>query len=69
MRKFKFFVGISEPRLVANWNPNIANELITYDHVNAEQELTNLLSNEIANAVDQDIMQRLLTFVSENRRA
>lgn len=59
MKDFKFFVGIVEPTLtvVGAWEQN---EIVGYDNfVDAEQELTNLLNEEISRTIDDDIVRRL----------
>lgn len=62
MRKFKFFVGISKPTLTATWSPEFHN-------IDAEQELTNLLSAEIARTIDESILIRLTQEINEGLRA
>lgn len=66
VREFKFFYGITVEsneiqgmvrRLRANWQP---------DPIDAEQELTSMLSNEISRTIDEDIIQRLIDETTEN---
>lgn len=71
VREFKFFYGITIEsneiqgmvrRLRANWQP----EPIEHDTIDAEQELTSMLSNEISRTIDEDIIQRLIDETTEN---
>lgn len=69
MRKFKFFVGISKPTLTATWSPELVQDLGAYHNIDAERELTNLLSAEIARTIDESILIRLTQEISEGLRA
>jgi hypothetical protein len=69
MRKFTFFVGISKPTLTAVWTPELENDLLSYNNVDAERELTNLLSAEIARTIDEDIIRRLTREINGGLRA
>lgn len=69
MRKFTFFVGISKPTLTAVWEPVMSEDMLLYDNVDAERELTNLLSAEIARTIDEDIIRRLTSEINGGLRA
>ena len=63
MRKFKFFVGIDKNVFVMDqrpmrvvWEPDMAEDLNYHHGINAEAELTNLLSSEIARTIDENII-------------
>jgi hypothetical protein len=60
MRKFKFFVGFSRPTLTASWEPEISDDYNFYRDLEAEEELTSLLSQEIARTIDNQIIGRLI---------
>lgn len=69
MRKFQFFSGFRGPTLVASWSPEMSNDLLLYHNVDAEAELTRLLSEEIARSIDNEIMQNLIRDINGERRA
>jgi hypothetical protein len=64
MRKFTFFVGISKPTLTATWTPESVEDII-----NAEQELTRILSAEISRTIDEDIIRTLTREINGGLRA
>lgn len=57
MKNFKFFHGIIETRLTAVWTPEYDGR--EYYGLDVEQELTRLLSDEIARGIDEEIITRL----------
>jgi hypothetical protein len=65
MRKFTFFVGISKPTLTAEWTPDV----YSFNNIDAEQELTTYLSQEIARTIDTQIMDDLIREITGERRA
>jgi hypothetical protein len=69
MRKFTFFVGISKPTLTAVWTPELSDDLINFNTANAEQELTRLLSAEIARTIDEDIIRTLTRSINGGFRS
>jgi hypothetical protein len=70
MRKFTFFKGLSKPTLTASWTTEVSeDDLINYNTVNAEQELTRMLSAEIARTIDEDIIRRLTQEINGGLRA
>lgn len=66
VREFKFFKGFTEKRtFTVEWNNDIVRNF------DAEEELTRLMSQEIAREVDNDILNRLFNLVNNggNQRA
>ena len=45
--------------LRARWTPELIEDLVDYDTIDAERELTNLLADELAMAVDEEIINRV----------
>lgn len=68
MRKFTFFKGFSKPTLTASWSEDY-DELVGFDTVNAEEELTRIMSEEIARTIDEDILRRLVREINGGSRA
>jgi hypothetical protein len=57
MKTFKFFKGQTGVRgLRAEWLPELVQNLNAYHSLDASEELTNMLSNEIAREVDNEIL-------------
>lgn len=78
VRQFKFFHGITIESegiqeivrtLRARWNPNLVDDLADYDGIDAEAELTSLLANEMATAVDENIINELYRRINGGNRA
>ena len=46
-------------RIRATWTPELAQDIATYHNINAEEELTRLLSEELTRQIDEDIIRRL----------
>jgi len=67
LRDFKFFRGISEKQRVFTVQYN--NDIVR--NLDAEDELVRLMSQEIANEIDNDIIRRLTRRINggENQRA
>lgn len=59
MHNFKFFHGTVRATLTAHWNPELVNDLNTVQGIDAEEELTRLLSDEIAREIDDNIINEL----------
>lgn len=68
MRQFTFFKGFSKPTLAASWSEEY-NELVGFDSVDAEEELTRMMSEEIARTIDEDILRRLAREINGGLRA
>lgn len=68
LRDFKFFRGISEKQRVFTVQYNY-NDIVR--NLDAEDELVRLMSQEIANEIDNDIIRRLTRRINggENQRA
>lgn len=68
VREFKFFHGVTIESegiqgiirtLRAQWRPELQQDILTYDTIDAEEELTRILSEEIAREVDENIVTEL----------
>jgi hypothetical protein len=59
MRKFKFFRGYEETNLRAVWTPEIAEDMISQHNINAADELTTLLSEQISREIDNEIINTI----------
>jgi hypothetical protein len=69
MRSFKFLNGYAGPTLVATWTPAVENNLFSSNGIDAERELTSLLSEQIARQIDNDILTQLFRDSNEGMRA
>jgi hypothetical protein len=69
MRNFKFLTGYVGPTLVATWTPDIENNLFSSNGIDAERELTSLLSEQIARQIDNNILTQLFRESNEGMRA
>lgn len=54
-------------RLRATWSPQLAQDLQTYHNIDAEEELTRLLSEQIANEIDRNIINTITQDLVEVR--
>lgn len=68
MRHFTFFKGFSKPTLTASWSEEY-NELVGFNTVNAEEELTRMMAAEISRTIDEDIIRRLTRDINGELRA
>jgi len=68
VREFKFFYGITIQSegiqdivrtLRAQWRPELIDDLNTVHTIDAEAELTRLMSEQIAEEIDRDVIRRL----------
>ena len=68
VREFRFFHGITIQSegiqnivrtLRAQWRPELIDDLNTVHTIDAEAELTRLMSEQISEEVDRDIVRRL----------
>jgi hypothetical protein len=66
IREFKFFHGITIQTegirniirtLRAQWSPELVDDLINVHTINAEAELTRILSEEIAREMDENVIR------------
>lgn len=78
VREFKFFHGITIQTegiqnivrtLRAQWRPELVDDLTEVYAINAEAELTRLLSGEIARSIDNDIIDELTIRINGGQRA
>ena len=78
VREFKFFHGITIQTegiqnivrtLRAQWRPELVDDLTEVYAINAEAELTRLLSGEIARSIDNDIINELTIRINGGQRA
>lgn len=69
MRKFTFFVGISKPTLTATWSPELYEDLNSDNGIDAEAELTRMMSAEISRRIDEDIIRMLTREINGGLRA
>jgi hypothetical protein len=46
-------------RIRATWTPELAQDIAMYHNINAEEELTRLLSEELTRQIDEDIIRTL----------
>ena len=60
---FKFFHGLVNGRTTVVWMPETDGR--DYYGLDVEQELTRLMSREIANEIDSDIIRQLTTMVGD----
>jgi hypothetical protein len=56
VRDFKFFHGTINRKLTAIWSPQLVEDLNDVHAMDAESELTRLLSEEISREIDDDIL-------------
>ena len=61
--EFKFFHGLLNGRTTVVWMPETDGR--DYYGLDVEQELTRLMSREIANEIDNDIIRQLTTLVGD----
>jgi len=78
IREFKFFHGITIQTegigglirtLRARFEPEPEEYLNTHHRIDAEAELTNLMSAQIAREIDDDIVRRLTRILNGGQRA
>ena len=78
VREFKFFHGITIQTegiqnivrtLRAQWRPELVDDLTEVYAINAEAELTRLLSGEIVRSIDNDIINELTIRINGGQRA
>jgi predicted chitinase len=68
VKEFKFFHGVTLEsneiqgmvrRLRAHWRPELVDDLNHYHNIDAEEELTRIMSEEIARGIDEDIIRTI----------
>ena len=77
VKQFKFFHGTTIQTegiqnlirtLRARWEPEIQQHILTYDAIDAEEELTRLLSSEIARTIDEEMINALNRTINGGQR-
>ncbi len=66
---FKFFHGVVNTKLRVEWNPELEQGLNFYHGIDAEAELTRIMSEEISRAVDEEIIQTITRRINGGMRA
>jgi len=66
---FKFFHGTVKTKFTVHWNPELEQDLNFYHGIDAEAELTRIMSEEIARAVDEEIIQTITRRINGGMRA
>ncbi len=78
VREFKFFHGVTIQtegiqRIVrtlrAQWRPELVDDLNAIHTIDAEAELTRLLSEEMAREVDENVIRRITREINGGHRA
>ena len=78
VREFKFFHGVTIQtegiqRIVrtlrAQWRPELIDDLNAVHTIDAEAELTRLLSEEMAREVDENVIRRITREITGGHRA
>ncbi len=78
VREFKFFHGVTIQtegiqRIVrtlrAQWRPELVDDLNAVHTIDAEAELTRLLSEEMAREVDENVIRRITREINGGHRA
>lgn len=78
VREFKFFHGVTIQiegiqRIVrtlrAQWRPELIDDLNAVHTIDAEAELTRLLSEEMAREVDENVIRRITREINGGHRA
>jgi predicted chitinase len=57
--EFKFFHGIIKTKFTVHWNPEIEQDLNSHYAIDAEAELTRIMSEEIARGIDEEIINTI----------
>lgn len=72
LRGYEFFLTLrsvtvqAETRtLRAEWSPEMAQDIAMYHNIDAEQELTELLSRELSDAINREILLALLPQINK----
>ncbi len=65
INSFKFFHGTVETKFTVQWNPEFNENLYNlYSTMDAEAELTRILSEEIAREIDEDILRTITSRIN-----
>lgn len=63
VKSFKFFHGVIGGKLTAVWTPQMHEDL---NGLNVETELTRLMSEQISEEIDREIIDRLISEATDN---
>ena len=66
---FKFFHGVVNTKLRVEWNPELEHNFNSHYAIDAEAELTRIMSEEISRAVDEEIIQTITRRINGGMRA
>ncbi len=78
VREFRFFHGITIQSegiqnivrtLRAQWRPELVEDLDFFHGIDAEQELTRILSQEFANEIDREVIRTITREINGGHRA
>jgi Major capsid protein Gp23 len=67
--RFKFFHGVINTKFTVHWNPEVEQDLNFYHGIDAENELTRIMSEEIARTIDEEIIQTITRRINGGMRA
>jgi hypothetical protein len=56
---FKFFHGVISGKLTVVWSPQMDEDLNFHHGIDAEAELTRMMSEEIARGIDENILRTI----------
>jgi hypothetical protein len=66
---FKFFYGTVKTKFTVHWNPELEQDLNFYHGIDAEAELTRIMSEEISRRVDEEIIRTITRRINGGMRA
>jgi hypothetical protein len=66
---FKFFHGTVKTKFTVHWNPELEQDLNFYHGIDAEAELTRIMSEEISRRVDEEIIRTITRRINGGMRA
>ena len=66
---FKFFHGTVKTKFTVHWNPELEQDLNFYHGIDAEAELTRIMSGEISRRVDEEIIRTITRRINGGMRA
>ena len=77
MRKFVFFKGFTKEFIITNvgggfhpiraiWSPQLMEDLGAYHAIDAEEELTRMLSEQLSQEIDREVPRTLLDILAND---
>jgi hypothetical protein len=69
INSFKFFHGTVKTKFTVHWNPELDQDLNFYHGIDAEAELTRIMSEEISRGIDEEIIQTITRRINGGMRA